>query len=62
MKAHPYFWFVLTVLALIGMGLAMSEATKPGKDAEHPRWTFWMLVMGVLVVFDTAALKWLSEE
>ena len=62
MKAHPYFWFALAVSAIVGFTLAMREATKPSEDAEHPRWTFWMLVMGVLVVFDTAALKWLSEE
>lgn len=62
MKAHPYFWFTLTVLALIGMTLAMNEALKPGKDAEHPRWSFWIAVMSILVVLDTAALKWLSEE
>jgi hypothetical protein len=62
MKAHPYIWLTLCILASIGMGVALHQATKYEKSAEHPRWAFWIVVMGILALADTAAIKWLSEE
>lgn len=61
MKAHPYFWFVLFLLAAVGMAMAMHQDLKPSTKNNDYRWSKWMVLMSILTVFDAAMLRFFSD-
>lgn len=55
MKAHPYYWFALLTIALLGFALAFDQHLKSTKTDEN-RWASWTAVMTLFVWFDSYML------